>query len=131
MTQFTRLFAPDRNRSLPASMAVKPLYAMLCLCVFGMAQPNGQAWAQSNRADKLELSIDSTLLGGEPIPDETATYVTADKLTGDGSNETTLSGNVELRRNGLTLNADELRYSPLTDRAVATGNLRLKQENLS
>ena len=104
---------------------------MLCACVFGLVHPAGQSWAQSSRADKLELSIDSTLLGGEPIPDESATYVTADKLTGDGSNETTLTGNVELRRNGLILNADELRYSPLTDRAVASGNLRLQQENLS
>lgn len=96
--------------------------------MFGSLAPQQSGWAQEKA---LDLKVDSSVLGGDPIPDDKATYISADKLTGDGSNETLLEGNVELRRNDLILRADELRYSPYSDRAVAKGNLLVEQTDLS
>lgn len=100
----------------------------MLICVFGTLIPQLPAFAQDKA---LSLKVDGSLLGGDPIPDDKATYISADKLTGDGSNETLLEGNVELRRNDLILRADRLRYSPFSDRAVAQGNLLVEQTDLS
>ena len=50
--------------------------------------------------------------------------ITADKLsTGDGLNQIEASGNVEIRRGGMTLKADEVRFNRATQDAEAKGKV--------
>eukprot|EP01030_Chromulinospumella_sphaerica_P006707 gene6707-6558_t len=77
------------------------------------------------------LKIDGGLLGvRNPIPEDEATYISADRLYGNSAEETFLEGNVEVRRNKLKLFSDSINYSPITDRATAKGNLVIEQEGM-
>lgn len=80
---------------------------------------------------KLNLKVDSSILGGKAIPQDLSTYLTADQLTSNSQEETVLEGGVVLRRNELTITSDRLTYSPLTDRAVATGNVVIRQPDMT
>ncbi len=56
------------------------------------------------------------------------TFITADRLNGRTGDVTEAEGNVELRRLGTQLYADQTTYRPLDDELEATGNVRLLQE---
>jgi len=58
--------------------------------------------------------------GGRP-----PVFFTADKLTGQGENETVAEGAVEVRKEGVTLTADKLTYWQIEDEAEAEGNVRI------
>lgn len=52
--------------------------------------------------------------------------LTADKLeSGNGSNQIEASGNVEIKREGMTLKADEVRYNRVTEDVEAKGKVRV------
>lgn len=87
-------------------------------------------WAQSPEPN-LRLRSEPGLNVGKPIPQDLSTYVTADKLTNNSAEETLLEGAVILRRNDLTITSDKLQYSPFTDRAIATGNVVVRQPDLT
>jgi LPS-assembly protein len=112
-------------RTRPTALAI----ALYCLGSSAIAQtgeaPAGQATGGAR------LKIDSSLLGATaPIPENEATYISADRLYGNSAEETFLEGNVEIRRNRLRLSSDAINYSPLTDRATARGNLVIEQEDM-
>lgn len=58
--------------------------------------------------------------GGRP-----PVFFTADKLTGQGENETIAEGAVEVRKEGVTLTADKLTYWQIEDEAEAEGNVKI------
>jgi LPS-assembly protein len=63
--------------------------------------------------------------GSASAPEEIK--VTADKLsTADGSNQIEASGNVEIRRQDMTLKADEVRYNRATQDVEATGRIMIE-----
>jgi LPS-assembly protein len=88
--------------------------------------------AESAKSDpRLNLRVDGSLIGGAPIPKDLSTYLSADRLTTNSQEETMLEGGVILRRNELTITSDKLNYSPLTDRANATGNVTIRQPDMT
>ncbi|HEY1058051.1 MAG TPA: LPS-assembly protein LptD [Limnobacter sp.] len=100
-----------------------PLSAMILLALATAAQADDRA--------PTRLKMDSSLLGVKTkIPEDEATYISADSMTSNGAEETTLEGRVELRRQGLRLQSDRVTYSPITDRATAKGNLVIEKENM-
>ena len=106
--------------------------AWVVACLFNCVT-SSQLYAQPQfkTRNDLELRIDNTPPSKKkPVDTDNSTYVEADKMFGDSTYETVLEGNVELKRDSLTLRADRLRYSPLTDRASATGNVSLQQPGL-
>lgn len=77
------------------------------------------------------LKVDGGLLGvRNPIPEDQATYISADRLYGNSAEETFLEGNVEIQRKNLKLKSDAITYSPVTDRANAKGNVLIQQEGM-
>lgn len=110
----------------------RPTAIALALCCLGApvhAQTPGQAPAKAEAPTKLR--IDGGLLGVRaPIPEDEATYISADRLYGNNAEETFLEGNVEIRRKKLRLSSDAINYSPITDRATAKGNLVIEQESM-
>lgn len=96
--------------------------ALLCLSHPLLAQNQGP----------VNLKVDESTLGGiKSTPEDEATYINADKLYGNSSEETFLEGNVELKRNDIQINSDALSYSPVTDRATANGNLVIQQPGIT
>lgn len=87
------------------------------------------AFAQEIRNPSLKL--DSSLMGvRDKIPEDQATYISADKFTSNEAEEAFLEGNVEIRRQALKLRSDSIMYSPLTDKATARGNLEIQQDGM-
>ncbi|HEX4844175.1 MAG TPA: LPS-assembly protein LptD [Limnobacter sp.] len=108
--------------SQPAAPRIKPLCALVVLCC------SGNLLAQE---PPTRLKLDGGLLGvRSAIPEDEATYISADRLYGNSAEETFLEGNVEIRRKKMQLNSDAIQYSPLTDRATAKGNLKVQQEGM-
>ena len=123
-----------KSKKLPQVHLVptRPTAIALALCCLGapvFAQTPGQAPAKAEAPTRLR--IDGGLLGVRaPIPEDEATYISADRLYGNSAEETFLEGNVEIRRKKLRLSSDAINYSPITDRATAKGNLVIEQENM-
>ncbi|NJM32542.1 MAG: LPS-assembly protein LptD, partial [Limnobacter sp.] len=102
----------------------------ICLAELASSVP-AHAQQTAAKSGALELSIDSTLLGGSHAGDnEEATYLSADKLFSNSDEDTLLEGNVEIQQKNLTLTGDRIRYSPITDSARAEGNLVIEQPGL-
>ena len=94
-----------------------------------MAQSTQNAPAEAQAPARLK--IDGGILGvRNPIPEDEATYISADKLYGNSAEETFLEGNVEVRRKELKVFSDSINYSPITDRATAKGNLIIEQKGM-
>ena len=55
------------------------------------------------------------------------TFLQADRMTGHGQRETVLEGEAVLRKPGLVIHADQLEYDALSDRARATGHVRINR----
>ena len=97
-------------------------FALFCLGAPALAQTTNTTPPKAESPTRLK--IDGGLLGvRNPIPEDEATYISADRLYGNSAEETFLEGNVEVRRNKLKLFSDSINYSPITDRATAKGNL--------
>ncbi|MDH4394741.1 MAG: LPS-assembly protein LptD [Limnobacter sp.] len=98
----------------------------------GVPNSNNPQGTEASKADpRLNLRVDGNLIGGAPIPKDLSTYLSADRLTTNSQEETVLEGGVILRRNELTITSDKLNYSPLTDRANATGNVTIRQPDMT
>lgn len=104
-------------------------FALFCLGAPALAQTTDSTPPKAESPTRLK--IDGGLLGvRNPIPEDEATYISADRLYGNSAEETFLEGNVEVRRNKLKLFSDSINYSPITDRATAKGNLVIEQEGM-
>ena len=55
------------------------------------------------------------------------TFLQADRISGHGQRETVLEGDAVLRKPGLVIHADQLEYDTLSDRARATGHVRINR----
>ena len=76
------------------------------------------------------LSFQSLLWGQTLDPQAAppdATFLQADTISGRGQRETVMEGDALLRRPGLVIRADRLEYDPFSDRAKATGNVRINR----
>ncbi len=69
----------------------------------------------------LEESLKPGQSKGAPV------FLEADRITGHPDLETLLEGRVELRKADTVIRADRLTYDQPTDRAVATGNVRINR----
>ncbi|MCP5269789.1 MAG: LPS-assembly protein LptD [Burkholderiaceae bacterium] len=73
-----------------------------------------------------------TARAAEPAPTRPAAALpielSADRLTVTTDRETVAEGDVRLRQGGLLIRADRLSYRPPTDRAAASGGVRLERE---
>lgn len=107
------------------------ILALALFCIGGTAFAQNVENQPQDAEGAARLKIDGGLLGvRSPIPEDEATYISADKLYGNSAEETFLEGNVEVRRNKLRLFSDSINYSPITDRATAKGNLVIEQEGM-
>lgn len=113
-------------------MRTRPTALALALCCLGSpALSQNREANPATEAAPARLKIDRGLLGVKAsIPEDEATYISADRLYGNSAEETFLEGNVEIRRKKLRLFSDSINYSPVTDRATASGNLTIEQENM-
>ena len=57
-----------------------------------------------------------------------ATFLQADRISGRSGSETVMEGDALLRKPGLVIQADQLEYDQLSDRAKATGNVRIQRK---
>ena len=101
----------------------QPLWAAAALvsCV----APWQMAWAQ----DALLLKS-SPLLEDKLRPDAAKAapvFLQADRIVGRPDLDTVLEGRAVLRKAGTVIQADRLTYDQPTDRAVATGNVRINR----
>ena len=133
--------------------SLRPIAALVC-CLFAgvtqqvIADPGANA-SQKSAADRgsvvneaetgLRLAPRLNLLGGQTTPprltaqsplfqDDLPIYLSADRLRGRVDEVMVADGGVELRKQGMLLQSDQLQYEMLSDEADALGNVRLTQE---
>jgi len=63
-----------------------------------------------------------------PNPGKLPVFVSGDRLQGRPDLETVIEGNVELRKAGTVIRADRITYDQPTDRAVASGGVRINRK---
>ena len=63
----------------------------------------------------------------KPAADAPVT-ITADRIEGYANKETSASGNVELRRDNVSIHAERLLYLYATDEVQASGGVRLERD---
>ena len=67
------------------------------------------------------------LVGAQSQEVET-TFLQADRISGRSGSETVMEGDALLRKPGLVIQADQLEYDQLSDRAKASGNVRIQRK---
>jgi len=111
-------FQSPRQRCLLSSLVV--LVSLGCV--------GASAWAQGSEA----LSLKSTGVLDEQLPPGAAgklpVFVSGQRLSGRPDLETVIEGDVELRKAGTVIRADRITYDQSTDRAQASGNVRINRK---
>jgi LPS-assembly protein len=91
----------------------------------------GAATAQTSASPPTPSLTPSVKLE-EAVPKEAekagATYVAGDSVSGEPEKQVIVKGNAELRRPGTVIRADLVEYEQATDKARATGNVRMNRQ---
>jgi LPS-assembly protein len=75
----------------------------------------------------LCLALPAPAQSPEPVPEEGATVIDAERIEGIGDIEVTARGNAEIRRDDVTIFGDLLRYNAEFGRAQGEGGVRLQR----
>jgi LPS-assembly protein len=121
-----RLSERDPNSGLPACPL--PLNRLVLLVAFACA--HGAVWAQDAESEtSIPLQASSTLQDTiNPAQREQApTFLFGERMYGHPDQETVVEGQAEMRKPGTVVHADRLEYDAQTDRAQATGNVRINR----
>ncbi|TWO70841.1 LPS-assembly protein LptD [Caenimonas sedimenti] len=124
-----------RSKASRARFALSPV----ALVVAGLLQPNlvqaqpaadvAQARPQPAAEPSPSLKPSPALREDIPAPtrDQLPTFVRGDSIRGRTDLETEIEGNAELRRGDTILRANKLQYDQATDRARASGDVRINK----
>ncbi len=83
-------------------------------------------WAASGRAEPPQLRLERALgQGAAPTAAAGASFVRADRVSGEIEERITLEGAAEIRRGGAVLRGDRITYTVATDEVEVTGNARV------
>jgi LPS-assembly protein len=116
----------DPNSGLP--VCPLPLNRLVLLVAFACV--HGQVWAQDavpeamlplQASNKLQDAITPTQREQAP------TFLFGERMSGHANQETVVEGQAEMRKPGTVVHADRLEYNAQTDRAQATGNVRINR----
>jgi LPS-assembly protein len=91
------------------------------------------ALAQTDRAaaqqeDSLNLKLQRNLITAERGDEPSPVFIEADRIRGYSEREAEAEGHVRMRRRGVSLSADEMRYDVAHDELTASGNIRLENQ---
>jgi LPS-assembly protein len=119
---------PLRDPNPGLSICPLPLNRLVLLV--GLACAPGAVWAQDPPPEPAVLLQDSRLLQdhiGAAQREEAPTFLLGEHITGRTDKETVVEGQAEMRKPGTVVKADRLEYDAQTDRARATGNVRINR----
>jgi LPS-assembly protein len=91
-------------------------------CVGAGARAQGSDALKLKSSDLLDEQLPSEKAGTLPV------FVTGQRLTGRPDLDTIIEGDVELRKAGTVIRADRITYDQPTDRAQASGNVRINRK---
>lgn len=95
--------------------------AVVCLCA---ATGHAPVWAQNAPQENLQLKIEPALQLRRELSDQALpSFVFGERIEGISERETVITGNAELRRYGMVLRADEIRYQQVDDVLDAQGHV--------
>jgi len=104
---------PRRSRTLPIALA----------CALLAAQ------AQAQLPEELRLKLERQLRLAPARPErDSAKFIEADRIVGEGERTVVATGNVTLRQRGATIRADRVEYRVEEQQAVATGGVQLERQ---
>ena len=110
------------------SFSYRPIVAGL-LATISMGAYSNAPWANSSRLQLdsvLELSPNRNLENNNA-----ASFVQADKISGNPNGELLLRGDAEIRRGGTVLTGDKITYYHDTDQVKARGNAKISRQGAS
>jgi LPS-assembly protein len=116
----------DPNSGLP--VCPLPLNRLVLLVAFACA--HGQVWAQDALPEAVVPLQASTKLQDAIPPaqrEQAPTFLFGERISGHADQETVVEGQAEMRKPGTVVHADRLEYNTQTDRAQATGNVRINR----
>jgi LPS-assembly protein len=117
---------------MPLPFPLIPRTSLTCLLMGLLATAQGQEGIKP-AADALKLKTnmqlsDESAKSDDRTGDKGPIFLRAERVSGVLDDEVVAEGNAELRKRGLTVKADTLRYQSVTDVAEAKGNVRLFRE---
>ena len=127
---FMPMFALARSMPRPPS-ALRPVAAASVGLFVLLA--HGHAWAQASPSHGAlpSLQLQWSMQMQEVLPaqakDQTPAFVSGQQITGQTDVSTVVEGQAELRKHDVIIKADRLEHITPTDRAIATGSVRVIQ----
>jgi LPS-assembly protein len=110
------------SQSVPATLRRSALWlCMAGVCTGVVAQEEEEEGLQLRFSARLEEKIPPAQ--GQPLP----IFLSGERIEGHSDRETVLEGDATLRKPGTVIRADRLEYDQPTDRAKATGNVRVNR----
>jgi LPS-assembly protein len=123
---------PPAARPLPppAAVAPRPLVEQPATPPAPSPAPAAQEAPSAEETALSPLQLTQTLPTTRPRTDEpTPAFVSAMEIQGHAERELDAQGDVELRKLGLRVNADQVHYDARTDELHAQGNVRLQSDS--
>lgn len=127
---FMPMFALDRSVPRPPS-ALRPVAAASVGLIVLLA--HSYSWAQNPTQPSASpaLQLQWSMQMQETLPaeakDQTPAFVSGQQITGQTNVSTVVEGQAELRKHDIVIKADKLEHLTPTDRAIATGSVRVIQ----
>nr|WP_315480183.1 LPS-assembly protein LptD [uncultured Rhodoferax sp.] len=113
---------------LPPLTRLVVLVALACVQMAAQAQQESPA-AEGPEAEPARLTASPKLVESlSPAQrNEAPTFLMGERISGRPDLETVVEGQAELRKPGTVIKADRLEYNAATDRAKASGNVRINR----
>ena len=113
---------------LPPLTRLVALVALACVQMAAQAQQESPA-AEGPEAEPARLTASPKLVESlSPAQrNEAPTFLMGERISGRPDLETVVEGQAELRKPGTVIKADRLEYNAATDRAKASGNVRINR----
>lgn len=111
--------------TLPPVRVIAACVALATAAMSGAAQASDNVRVRLDSATKLDLGHAST------DANDSASFVSAERIEGNPEDELHLIGDAEIRRGGTVLTADEITYVQRTDEVTARGNAKITRQGAS
>lgn len=109
------------------SLALKPICPRTLWVALACAAFPGPGQAQIDDGLRLKLERQLRLVPTRPERDS-AKFMEADRIAGEGERTIAATGNVTMRQRGASIRADRVEYRVEDQTAFATGNVRLERD---
>lgn len=112
-------------------MTLPPVRVIAACVALATAAMSGAAQASDNVRVRLDSATRLDMDQARTDANDSASFVSAERIEGNPEDELHLIGDAEIRRGGTVLTADEITYVQSTDEVTAKGNAKITRQGAS